>query len=62
VVVPPFDDALVIAGQGTIGLELLEEAPDVATVVVPVGGGRPAVAVVSGGNVDLHLLSRLIGA
>jgi threonine dehydratase len=39
VVVPPFDDPLVIAGQGTIGLELVEEAPDAGTVVVPVGGG-----------------------
>jgi len=39
VVVPPFDHPLVIAGQGTIGLELVTEAPDAATVVVPVGGG-----------------------
>ena len=37
--VPPFDDAAVIAGQGTIGLELTEEAPDAEVVVVPVGGG-----------------------
>jgi len=37
--VHPFDDADVIAGQGTIGLELLEEVPDLATVVIPVGGG-----------------------
>jgi threonine dehydratase len=37
--VPPFDDAMVIAGQGTIGVEIAEEAPDLATVVVPVGGG-----------------------
>jgi threonine dehydratase len=37
--VPPFDDPLVIAGQGTIGLELAEEAAGVETVVVPVGGG-----------------------
>lgn len=37
--VPPFDDPLVIAGQGTIGLELAEEAPDAEVVVVPVGGG-----------------------
>ena len=37
--VPPFDDPLVIAGQGTIGLELLTEVPDAGTVVVPVGGG-----------------------
>ena len=39
VLVPPFDDRRVVAGQGTIGLEILEEAPDVRTVVVPVGGG-----------------------
>ena len=37
--VPPFDDPLVIAGQGTIGLELVEQAPDAEVVVVPVGGG-----------------------
>jgi threonine dehydratase len=37
--VPPFDDPLVIAGQGTIGLELAKEVPDAATVVVPIGGG-----------------------
>ena len=37
--VPPFDDPLVIAGQGTIGLELAEEAPDAEVVIVPVGGG-----------------------
>ena len=35
----PFDDPLVIAGQGTIGLEILEEMPDVEAVIVPVGGG-----------------------
>ena len=39
VMVPPFDDPLVIAGQGTIGLEIAEEAPEAETVVVPVGGG-----------------------
>ena len=37
--VHPFDDENVIAGQGTIGLELLEELPDVDVVIVPVGGG-----------------------
>ena len=37
--VPPYDDPDIIAGQGTIGLEILEELPDVATVFVPVGGG-----------------------
>jgi threonine dehydratase len=39
VYVPPFDDPQVIAGQGTVGLELVEEAPDAEVVVVPVGGG-----------------------
>ena len=37
--VHPFDDEAVIAGQGTLGLELLEQAPDIQTIVVPVGGG-----------------------
>ena len=37
--VHPFDDENVIAGQGTIGLELLEQLPDVDTVIVPIGGG-----------------------
>lgn len=37
--VHPFDDELVAAGQGTAALELLEQAPDVDTVVVPIGGG-----------------------
>ncbi|HLH64466.1 MAG TPA: threonine/serine dehydratase [Solirubrobacteraceae bacterium] len=37
--VPPFDDPTVIAGQGTIGLELEQQAPGLDTVVVPVGGG-----------------------
>lgn len=35
----PFDDPDVIAGQGTIGLEILEQVPDVDAVIVPVGGG-----------------------
>jgi threonine dehydratase len=35
----PFDDAAIIAGQGTIGLELLEQVPDLEAVVVPIGGG-----------------------
>ncbi|MGB2717877.1 MAG: threonine/serine dehydratase [Vicinamibacterales bacterium] len=37
--VPPFDHAWIIAGQGTAGLEILEQRPDVAAVVVPIGGG-----------------------
>ena len=39
VYVPPFDDPDVIAGQGTIGLELADEIPNAEVVVVPVGGG-----------------------
>jgi threonine dehydratase len=39
VVVHPFDDPAVMAGQGTVGLEILEDAPDADVVVVPVGGG-----------------------
>jgi threonine dehydratase len=37
--VHPFDDDAVMAGQGTIGLELLEEVPELETVIVPIGGG-----------------------
>jgi threonine dehydratase len=42
-----FDDAEVIAGQGTLGLELLEQLPDLDTVVIPVGGGGLLAGVVS---------------
>lgn len=38
-IIPPFDDDRIIAGQGTIGIELIEELPDLAVVLVPVGGG-----------------------
>ena len=37
--VPPFDHEWIIAGQGTAGLEILEQLPDVAAVLVPIGGG-----------------------
>ena len=37
--VPPFDDPYILAGQGTVGLELAEEAEEAEVVVVPVGGG-----------------------
>ncbi|MGI4878318.1 MAG: threonine ammonia-lyase [Janthinobacterium lividum] len=39
VYVPPFDDALVMAGQGTVALEMLADIPDLDTLVVPIGGG-----------------------
>ncbi|WP_340160460.1 hydroxyectoine utilization dehydratase EutB [uncultured Hoeflea sp.] len=37
--IPPFDHRKVIAGQGTLGLELIEQVPDMATVLVPLSGG-----------------------
>ena len=40
-----FEDERVIAGQGTIGLELVEQAPDVETVVIPIGGGGLAAGI-----------------
>jgi threonine dehydratase len=39
VIVPPYNDEQIIAGQGTIGLEILEDLPEVETVLAPVGGG-----------------------
>src|SRR3954464_15785359 len=39
VIIPPYDDPKIIAGQGTAGLEILEDLPEVELVLVPVGGG-----------------------
>jgi len=44
-VVPPFDHEWIMAGQGTAGLEILEQLPEVATVIVPIGGGGLAAGV-----------------
>jgi threonine dehydratase len=38
-IIPPFDDDRIIAGQGTVGLEIAEALPDLAAVLVPIGGG-----------------------
>ncbi len=75
VVVPPFDDDAIIAGQGTVGLEIVDDLPDVATVVVPVGGGglssgvaaavkarRPGVRVVCVEPAGAPKLSRALAA
>ena len=43
--VPPFDHHLIIAGQATLGLELLEQLPELASVLVPIGGGGLAAGV-----------------
>jgi threonine dehydratase len=56
----PFEDRTVIAGQGTIGLELAEQVPDAATVVIPVGGG----GIASGISLALRALKpklRIVG-
>ena len=45
VMVPPFDNPAVVAGQGTLGLEIVEAMPDVATVLVPLSGGGLAAGV-----------------
>ncbi|PYX45618.1 MAG: threonine dehydratase, partial [Acidobacteria bacterium] len=39
IIVPPYNDEKIIAGQGTIGLEILEDLPEIETVFAPVGGG-----------------------
>jgi threonine dehydratase len=52
VIVPPYDDEKIIAGQGTAGLEILEDLPDVELVLVPVGGG----GLISGVSTALKLL------
>jgi threonine dehydratase len=46
-IVPPYNDPFIIAGQGTVGLEILEDCPDVDLVLVPVGGGGLASGVSS---------------
>lgn len=43
--IPPFDNAAVVAGQGTLGLEIAEDAPDTAVVLVPLSGGGLAAGV-----------------
>ena len=58
--VHPYDDPLVIAGQGTLGLELLEDVPDLATVVVPIGGGG-LISGVAGVIKGAHPKVRIIG-
>jgi threonine dehydratase len=58
--VHPFDDYLVMAGQGTIGLEILEEMPDVANVIVPIGGGG-LIAGIATAIKETHPRVRIIG-
>jgi threonine dehydratase len=70
ILVHAFDDEKVIAGQGTIGLELLEQVPDLDTVIVPlaallagkipVADQEQVVGVLCGGNIDVNMISRII--
>jgi threonine dehydratase len=73
--VPGFDDADIIAGQGTVGLEILEDVPDVEAIVIPVGGGgllagvatavkavRPSVRIVGVEPVNAPTLERSLKA
>ena len=56
----PFDDPMVIAGQGTIGLEIMDDLPDVRTIVVPIGGGGLASGVAAAVKM-LHPNVRVVG-
>jgi threonine dehydratase len=47
VLIPPFDHLDVVTGQGTLGLEILDQVPDLDTVIVPIGGGGLAAGVAS---------------
>jgi len=61
VMIPPFNDVNVIAGQGTVALELLKQVPNLDVVVVPVGGG----GLISGTCVATRAISRrckIVGA
>jgi threonine dehydratase len=59
-IIPPFDDDRIIAGQGTVGLEIAEDVPDLAAVLVPVGGGGLASGVATA-IADLRPDVRVIG-
>jgi threo-3-hydroxy-L-aspartate ammonia-lyase len=58
--IPPYDDDRVIAGQGTLGLEIAEEVPDLAAVLVPIGGGGLASGVAVAVRA-LHPKARILG-
>lgn len=58
--IPPYDDARVIAGQGTVGMEIVQDRPDVDVVLVPVGGGG-LIAGVSAAVKALRPEARVIG-
>jgi threonine dehydratase len=58
-IIPPFDDDRIIAGQGTVGLEVVEDLPSAGLIVVPIGGGGLAsgvAAVVKGLRPDVRVV------
>ena len=58
--IPPYDDDRVIAGQGTLGLEIAEDVPDLAAVLVPIGGGGLSSGVAVAVRA-LHPSARILG-
>jgi threonine dehydratase len=60
VLIPPYDDDRIIAGQGTVGLEIAEDVPDLAAVLVPIGGGGLASGVAVAVRA-LHPEARIVG-
>jgi threo-3-hydroxy-L-aspartate ammonia-lyase len=60
ILIPPYDDDRIIAGQGTLGLEIAEDVPDLAAVLIPIGGGGLASGVAVAIRA-LHPSARVIG-
>lgn len=60
VLIPPYDDDRIIAGQGTVGLEIAEDVPDLAGVLIPIGGGGLASGVAVAVRA-LHPRARILG-
>lgn len=58
--IPPFDHPDVVAGQGTLGLEVLEQVPDATTIVVPIGGGGLAAGIASAAKLKAAQLGRTV--
>ncbi|MGZ5369193.1 MAG: threonine ammonia-lyase [Aeromicrobium sp.] len=58
ILIHPFDHDDIIAGQGTVGLEILEQVPDVRTILVPVGGGGLAagISLIRSERPDIHVV------
>jgi threonine dehydratase len=59
-IIPPYDDDRIIAGQGTAGLEIAEDLPDLAAVLVPIGGGGLASGVAAAVRA-LRPTARIVG-